>query len=98
MAQPASVIILHPYTIRDYHEVVDRLAEFLLAATNYSDYAEVVSEFRKLIEKVVIYPRDAQTFDIEVRGRLASITGDSVFPDQCTSGRRGHTDGSGGRT
>ena len=95
LGDPVKVVTLHPSAVDDYLRIVKRLAEYLGAAAEDADYEEVVSEFRTLIESVIIHPKDNKAFEVEVKGSLAALIGGEPFPEACAAGRIG---GSGGRT
>jgi hypothetical protein len=57
---------------------------------------DVIAAFRELVERVIVTPSTAgQPVEMELRGRLSALIGQSVFPERSLSGGAG---GSGGGT
>jgi site-specific DNA recombinase len=74
------VIELHPQAIAHYSSNVTVLASRLNTAAMERD-AEVINAFRALIDAIVVLPRHAgEDTVIEVRGRLAALTGAPIQP------------------
>lgn len=95
-AQPAKVIALYPGTIDRYLKTVAALVEILGRAPADANYQTVVSEFRALVDSVVVLPRPAgQGIEVEVNGKLAALIGGTAFPQARIVGG---IDGSGGGT
>ena len=98
-AAQAPVLTLHPGAINAYGRTLDDLATALASSAGSGD-PEVINKFRALVQAVIVTPLDKATshavrVEIEIKGRLAALTGIPAFPDrfQC-----GDSVGSGGGT
>jgi Recombinase zinc beta ribbon domain len=84
------IVSLHPATLDRYTETVDTLAASLAEhAEAEDDRGQLVESFRVLVQSVTIHtngPREG--FHVEVKGKLAALTGGDVFPQAVYSGGR----------
>jgi hypothetical protein len=75
-------IELHPAAVKRYLAAVEDLAGTLSRRT-VNGNEEVASALRELIVGVIVHPASKDEPRIEVRGRLAQLTGaPALFPDQ----------------
>lgn len=88
LAQPADTIVaLHPTALTRYLAAVDDLAETL--ATGPIDSArESPKALRELIDRVIVHPpADGDGSPcLEIKGRLAALTGAALFPESRVGG------------
>lgn len=84
------IITLHPATIESYIATVDRLAGGLSEhATAEDDRGSLVANFRALVHSVTVHPNaPREGFQVEVKGKLASLIGGEAFPQAKYSGGR----------
>jgi site-specific DNA recombinase len=88
----AEVITLHPASIERYAADVNRLADLATDNADLVESAELVAILRRLVAEVIVNAEPGgRGFSIEVKGRLAELTGATTFPSR--SG--GVIDGSG---
>jgi hypothetical protein len=77
----AEIVTLHPAAIEQYAADVARLADLTAAHAELPESAELVAMLRRLVAEVVVYAEpNARDFTIEVKGRLAELTGSAAFP------------------
>ena len=82
LAPPVKVTELHPAAVARYLAAVEDLAGTLSRRMVKGD-EEVASALRELIAAVIVHPADKDEPRIEVRGRLAQLTGaPELFPQQ----------------
>jgi site-specific DNA recombinase len=88
MAEAPKVIALHPAAMARYLETVERLAAVLSEHARASDDRGTLStNFRALVQEVRVHPLGPRKgVEVDVRGRLASLIGGAVFPENV--GRR----------
>ena len=88
LEEAPSVITLHPATLDRYIETVDALAASLADhAGAEDDRGALVASFRVLVHSVTIYPNGPREgFEIEVKGKLATLIGGNAFPKQSVVG------------
>jgi site-specific DNA recombinase len=94
-AQGADTIVaLHPTALTRYLSAVDDLAA-TLAARAIDPANESPGALRELVDSIIVHPpaNGAGQPGLEIRGRLAALTGAGLFPDS----RFGVQSGSGGR-
>jgi site-specific DNA recombinase len=70
------VIALHPTAIETYQATIERSRDRLGAP-------DAITEFRKLVATVIVHPHGARGFELEIKGRLAELTGSDAFPKAC---------------
>jgi site-specific DNA recombinase len=70
------VIALHPTAIESYQATIERLRDRLGAP-------DAITEFRKLVAAVTVHPHGPRGFELEIKGRLAELTGSDAFPKVC---------------
>ncbi|TGQ51080.1 recombinase family protein [Mesorhizobium sp. M1C.F.Ca.ET.193.01.1.1] len=80
---PPSTVALHPATLVRYIETVDALSVALADhATAVDDRGPLTKNFRALVHSVTVQPKPAREgFEIEVKGKLATLIGGRAFPD-----------------
>ena len=82
MAPPLKVTELHPTALTCYLAAVEDLAGTLSRRMVKGD-EDVASALRELIAAVIVHPAEKDEPRIEVRGRLAQLTGaPELFPQQ----------------
>lgn len=82
IAPPVKVTELHPAAVTRYLAAVEDLSGTLSRRTVSGD-EDVVSALRELITAVIVHSADKEEPRIEVRGRLAQLTGaPELFPQQ----------------
>ncbi|HUI22393.1 MAG TPA: hypothetical protein VLZ74_15290 [Methylocella sp.] len=84
------IIALHPATLTQYIETVDRLAAVLADhAQAGDDRGPLIADFRALVHGVTIHPKaPREGFQVEVKGKLAAlIGGDAFFQAKYSGGR-----------
>jgi site-specific DNA recombinase len=90
MAQAASageIVTLHPASIERYAADVARLADLAAGHASLPESAELVTTLRRLVQEVIVYAEpNATGFSIEVKGRLAELTGSAAFPARSKGG------------
>jgi site-specific DNA recombinase len=75
------VITLHPATLDRYIETVDALAAARIMRELRTTAGLLVASFRALVHSVTIHPNGPREgFEIEVKGKLATLIGGEVFP------------------
>jgi site-specific DNA recombinase len=79
MEAPANVVALHPGAINRYLAVVDDLAT-VLSHRLVDGNEEIAKALRELVISVTVTPAEKGPPRIEVKGRLAALTGADVFP------------------
>lgn len=83
----AEIVTLHPAAIEQYAADVARLADLTAAHAELPESAELVAMLRRLVAEVVVYAEpNARGFDVEVKGRLAELTGSAAFPARSKGG------------
>jgi site-specific DNA recombinase len=84
------IIALHPATIGSYIATVDKLAGVLSEhARAEDDRGTLVATFRALVHSVTVYPKaPREGFQVEVKGKLASLIGGEAIPQAKYSGGR----------
>lgn len=90
LEEAPQIIALHPATIESYIATVDRLAGVLSEhATAEDDRGTLVAAFRALVHSVTVHPKAPRKgFQVEVKGKLASLIGGEAFPQAKYSGGR----------
>lgn len=90
LEEAPQIIALHPATIESYIATVDRLAGVLSEhATAADDRGTLVAAFRALVHSVTVHPKAPRKgFQVEVKGKLASLIGGEAFPQAKYSGGR----------
>jgi site-specific DNA recombinase len=90
LEEAPQIIALHPATIESYIATVDRLAGVLSEhATAEDDRGSLVANFRALVHSVTVHPKaPREGFQVEVKGKLASLIGGEAFPQAKYSGGR----------
>ena len=90
LEEAPQIIALHPATIESYIATVDRLAGVLSEhATAEDDRGSLVANFRALVHSVTVHPKaPREGFQVEVKGKLASLIGGKAFPQAKYSGGR----------
>ncbi len=78
--EPPKVITLHPAAIKAYLASINRL-EVVLAQHAVEGDEEPRKALRDLIEAVVVHPpNDDRIVMIDIKGQLAKVVGESLFP------------------
>ncbi len=82
-APQSEVIALHPAAVARYLAQIERLNNAVNKELMAGESQSEVRDFRALVESVIVYevPPGA-TLDVEIRGRLAELTGNRTFPPQ----------------
>jgi site-specific DNA recombinase len=82
MAESPDVIALHPTALKRYKRAVVDLAEALATDQALVDNpAPVFDAIRALVSAVVVTaPPNSESFEVEVKGRLAELCGIEAFP------------------
>ena len=90
LEEAPQIIALHPATIESYITTVDRLAGILSEhATAEDDRGSLVANFRALVHSATVHPKaPREGFQVEVKGKLASLIGGEAFPQAKYSGGR----------
>jgi hypothetical protein len=91
LAQPAGsadAVTLHPASIERYAADVARLADLTASQTEFSESAELTATLRRLVQSVIVHAEpNAQGFSVEIKGRLAELSGASgAFPSRSRGG------------
>lgn len=75
-------IALHPATLRRYIETVNSLAETMAGHIGAEDgRGSLIDDFRALAHSLTAHLKGAwQGFEVEVKGKLASLAGRHLFP------------------
>ncbi|KAI95225.1 hypothetical protein T281_06635 [Rhodomicrobium udaipurense JA643] len=73
---PLNVVDLHPAALQRYISHLEKLATGL-AGENVEAEREVM---RELIDRVIVYLSPKGKIDVEVRGKITSLTGDEHYP------------------
>ena len=76
----SNVVVLHPASADRAARAFARFTDFMAEASNEAEFAEVVGEFRSLVERIVVcpVPPDASGrpgYTLKVIGRLHGILG-----------------------
>ena len=79
MEAPANIVALHPRAINRYLAVTDDLAT-ALSHRLVDGNEEIAKTLRELVISVTVTPAEKGPPGIEVKGRLAALTGADVFP------------------
>jgi hypothetical protein len=84
MAEKA--IALHPAALKRYERELERLQETLEAGIAAGD-TEATAAIRDLVETVTVTrdPKRLGGVQVEIRGRLTALLGESVYPDRIRS-------------
>jgi hypothetical protein len=92
LEEAPKIISLHPATLDRYTETVETLAARLAEhAEAEDDRGPLVESFRALVQSVTVHANGRREgFHIEVKGKLAALTGGDVFPQATRSARGCH--------
>jgi site-specific DNA recombinase len=86
-AAAGEIVTLHPASIERYAEDVTMLADLAARHGSLPESSELVTTLRRLVKEVIVHAEpNATGFSIEVKGRLAEITGSSAFPSRSQGG------------
>ena len=78
-AGSADVVTLHPASIERYAADIARLADLTASQTEFSESAELTATLRRLVQSVIVHAEpNAQGFSVEIKGRLAELSGASA--------------------
>lgn len=86
-AGAAEVITLHPASIERYASDVAALADLGARHGGFPESAELMTTLRRLVKEVIVHAEpNATGFTLEVKGRLAELTGSAAFPSRSGGG------------
>jgi site-specific DNA recombinase len=80
LAVKPEVITLHPTAIERYRGQIEQLEDVLARGAASGD-DELIRPFRALVAAVIVRPIEPRGFELEIRGRLAALTGSNAFPN-----------------
>jgi len=81
------IVMLHPASIERYAKDVTTLADLAARHAILPESAELVATLRRLVQEVIVHAEPNTTgFSIEVKGRLAELTGSGAFPSRSGGG------------
>ena len=84
------IITLHPASIERYAADVNRLADLAAEKSDFAESDELITILRRLVDAVVIHAAPGTgDFSVEVKGRLAELTGSDAFPSRSKGGVNG---------
>ena len=81
LAGSSEIVTLHPASIERYARDVRALTDVAERHGDLPESGELVAMPHRLVQEVIVHAApNAQGFTIEVKGRLAELTGSSAFP------------------
>jgi hypothetical protein len=82
-SMPEEIVALHPAAIERYLGSIRELEMALARQLRSND--QIAPALNELIESVTVHPREGEP-ELKIKGRLAALTGDALFPQRSLSG------------
>jgi hypothetical protein len=82
---PEEIVAPHPAAIERYVGTIRELETALARQMHSND--QIAPTLNELIESVTLHPREGEP-ELKIKGRLAALTGDALFPQRLCRGER----------